>query len=108
VNLRNSPSEEELRSLIACCNDYEAHHILWVDKAGYVYISVLPEELTPAAFEESLSQLLFRYETFAQGNGYAGPSASRDNEYVMRLFGNLLRDWNLYQNASEPIYIDIW
>jgi len=108
MNLDNSPTLEELSSLLASCNDEEGHHILWVGRSGSVHITQLPEGLTPIGFEQSKPELQFRYDTFQQGNGYVGIHAAQLKDYVERIFRSLQREWNNYKDAPNPAYIDVF
>ena len=52
MNLKDNPSLDELKEMFASCNDDAGHHVLWVGKSGEVNLSVIPKDLTPAAFQE--------------------------------------------------------
>lgn len=106
MNLNRAPSIEQLKSLLAACNDEEGHHILWVSKTGEVHVSVLPEELGPIEFEESKPEMALRYETFQCGNDYVGLNAASDEELVSRLFRSLIAEWERGVGSHSVEYID--
>ncbi|MFI8981163.1 hypothetical protein [Ectopseudomonas khazarica] len=106
MNLNNTPSIEQLKSLLAACNDEEGHHILWVTKTGEVHISVLSEELGPIGFEESKPEMALRYETFQCGNDYVGLNAASDERFVSRLFRSLIAEWKPGVGNRGVEYID--
>lgn len=41
----------------------------------------------------NIDNLLFRFETLMQGNGYVGIEASNDERYVKEVFNNLKENW---------------
>jgi len=94
MNINDNPTQDQLRKLLANCNDMAGHHIVWVDRAGTVQISLLPPDLTPAMWSERLGHdLKFRLETLGCGNGYVGLAASQDEQWVGDLFRWLQRSW---------------
>jgi len=95
MNLTKSPSKDDLRALLAACDDNAGHHVIWVSHDGEVHIELLPEGLTPAHWAmQNESRIKFRYETFITGNGYVGLGASTDMKWIDTLFSLLLRDWD--------------
>lgn len=106
MNLNQTNSIDELRILLAQCNDEASHHILWVDTNGAVFISPLPDELTPVGFEESKPRMRIRYETYPCGCQYVGESAADDRNYVQELHAKLLRDWREYSDINTVMFID--
>lgn len=105
MNLNQAPSIEQLKSLLAACDDDVGHHILWVKKTGDVHISVLPENLTPAGFEETNPEMALRYETFQCGNGYVGVDAASDDDFVTDLFNRLTSKWSSGKQTQGVIYV---
>lgn len=94
MNLTKSPSKDELRVLLAACDDNAGHHCIWVSHDGEVHIELLPEGLTPSHWAMRMEpRIKFRYETFTSGNGYVGSGASEDMKWVDTLFSWLQRDW---------------
>jgi hypothetical protein len=61
---------------------------MWVDHNGEVHVSVVPEHE-----DEIRAKSKFRYETLDAGNGYVGPPAADDEEYIKRELDYLKRDW---------------
>lgn len=106
MNLNRAPSMEQLKSLLAACNDEEGHHILWVCRTGEVHVSVLPEGLGPIGFQESKPEMALRYETFQCGNDYVGLNAASDEEFVSRLFRSLIAEWEPGVGSHGVEYID--
>lgn len=106
MNLNKNPKFDELKALIEQCDDSAGHHILWVDNLGEVYISLLPEGLTPVGFEESCDEMRMRYETFTMGADYVGPNAAQDVRHVTSLFDMLMKNWPDAKGQSGVHYID--
>ncbi len=108
MNLNRRPSIEQLKSLIAACNDEEGHHVVWVTKTGDVHVSVIPEELGPIGFEKSKPEMALRYETFQCGNGYVGPGAASDEDLVSRLYRSLIAEWKPGVGSVSVDYIEVF
>ena len=106
MNMNQSPTKEELMELLAACDDKAGHHILWVNKAGDVLVTKVPEHLSPAGFEETTPQMQMRYETFQRGNGYVGKKAAKDQAWVSCMFMSLVSEWPLARESKEVEYID--
>jgi hypothetical protein len=85
MNLNADPTKEQLRELLARCDDLAGHHVLWVEREGEVRISQLPRRWPPPRFE-SPPDLQLRHETFQAGNEYVGEAAAADDEWVSKLF----------------------
>ncbi|UEP39989.1 hypothetical protein [Burkholderia sp. B21-005] len=106
MNLNKSPSIDQLRTVFAAADDEQGHHVLWVDKAGQVHLSTLPEELTPIGLEDSNPTMLMRYPTFEQGAGYVGAEAALDDELMKDVYATLLRYWKGDHIAGEVTFMD--
>ena len=95
MNLNQNPTSQQLSALLAACDDNAGTHILWVDHLGKVSISRLEDHETPAQWAARMrSQIRFRYESYAPGNGYVGPEVASDQSYVNNLLRNILNDWD--------------
>ena len=95
MNLTQAPTAKQLQALVARANDDAGHHILWVDKAGEVHLTLLPKGLMPAGWEErNKDNIHFRLESFACGNRMVGPVAATDLQHIDRLYRELLRNWD--------------
>lgn len=88
MNLKNNPTTEELANLLKPLDDQNYAHMMWVDHNGEVNISVVPEHE-----EKILAKAKFRYETLNAGNGYVGPTAAADDDYIKQELEYLKRDW---------------
>lgn len=105
MNLTNFPNREQLKTILAQCNDQTADHICWVDKTGEVQFSPLPSHLTPNGFElANKDTMKFRLETFVQNNGYVGKKAAADEQWVERLYKALTKLW---QDDFTGYYDDV-
>jgi hypothetical protein len=103
MNMNQNPTINDLAAVLRQCNDKSGHHIMWVDFAGNVRVSQVPEELTPIGFIQSLgNQVKFRYETWVRGNGYVGHAAVTDQRYLEEQLHYLKRDWA----SNQTGYID--
>lgn len=103
MNMNQNPTITDLAAILKQCDDKSSHHIMWVDFAGNVQVSQVPEELSPIGFIQTLGdQVKFRYETWVRGNGYVGPEAATDQRFLEQELKYLKRDWD--SNATG--YID--
>ncbi|HEU4411652.1 MAG TPA: hypothetical protein VFS43_40790 [Polyangiaceae bacterium] len=102
VNLAHEPTAEGLAGLLAACDDTAAHHVLWVDAAGFVHINALPDDLetSDGAYVESLGPAVrFRWEAFCRGNDYVGPAAAASEAYVANTLRLLRAQWDSDQRG---------
>jgi hypothetical protein len=106
VNLNDNPSLDELKEMFASCNDDAGHHVLWVDKSGEVNLSVIPKDLTQAAFQEETTQMQIRYEAFIQGSKYVGISASKDQSFMEKIYDNIRKNWASVEEKVVVVNID--
>ena len=84
VNVKNI-TEAIYKDMIANANDYIAHQ-LRVNWSGDVYISTI----TGA---EEIDDVKFRWESWDPGNGYVGPCAASDYEYIRQSVVSLKKCW---------------
>jgi hypothetical protein len=106
MNMQKKPSIDELKDIFSQCDDEAAHHVLWIDKSGEVFLSRLPEELTPIGFEEAKPEMQVRFETYSQGTGYVGSEAANDNKFIANVFNSLLKVWPKAKNQNRVEYVD--
>ncbi|WP_277407379.1 SMEK domain-containing protein [Lacrimispora xylanisolvens] len=84
INIKNI-TESIYKEMLANANDCISHQ-LRVDWSGDVYISTI----TGA---EEIDGVKFRWESWDPGNGYAGPCAASDHEYVKQSVASLKKCW---------------
>ena len=85
LNNENEFTLENVKKLIASKDDSQNRQ-LRVSKSGIAYIS---DEVGSV----NVDDVLFRFETLMQGNGYVGIEASNDESYVKEVFYNLKENW---------------
>jgi hypothetical protein len=90
MNLRDHPTIEQFRELLKQADDHAGHHVLWVKKNGDVELTRIPRDKTAKWFERKHPEMQLRYEMFEIGNGYVGPDAVGDDEYLSQLFDHLV------------------
>lgn len=84
INIKNI-TEAIYKDMLANANDCIEHQ-LRVDWSGDVYISTI----TGA---EEIDDVKFRWESWNPGNGYVGPFAASDHEYVRQSVASLRKCW---------------
>jgi hypothetical protein len=117
MNLDNHPTPEQLRQLLAECDDYAGHHLLWVSRNGDVHISTIQHpyvdvdsirnEPTVVRFEQEHPEMQFRCETFLRGKEYVGPEAAADDEWIPYFFDLLLSEWRKTKGSPEVAYLSV-
>lgn len=108
MNLNAPPTKEQLRQLLAPCNDLAGNHVLWVNNAGDVQLTRVAPDLPYVGFEQTHPDMLLRYETFQRGNEYVGPNAAADDEWVSELLESLRREWQKAKEKGRVEYIRLW
>ena len=84
INIKNI-TESIYKDMIANANDCISHQ-LRVDWSGNVYIS----SITGA---KEIENIKFRWESWEAGNGYVGPRAASDHEYIKQSVKSLKQCW---------------
>ena len=87
---------DNVRKLIASGND-RSHSQLRVSETGIAYLS-------DTVGGDQIDDLAFRLETFSAGRDYVGEAASRDEEWVERVYKALKDNW---PNPTST-YIDLF
>ena len=101
MNLNQNPTKEQLKAIIASCDDQAGHHMPWVDNDGNVHITLLPDDASPNIYGKMQKDAMrFRMETYCQGNNYVGPDAANDDVHVGALFDQMLALWNAGATGS--------
>jgi hypothetical protein len=101
MNLNHQPTTQQLRDLLASCDDRTASHVLWVSKMGDVEITRLPPGRSTAEFQRQHPEMQVRYETFRAGNEYVGPEAAQDEDWLAEVLANLLAAWRKAKGQPE-------
>lgn len=95
MNMNDTPTADQLRDLLAAKDDQAGNHIVWIDRSGTVHADTLDFETGPIGFEKAQgTNMLVRYPTLDQGNGYVGPDASADDRWIAQLFRELVQGWS--------------
>jgi hypothetical protein len=93
MNLNNSPTKDQLRSLFAAADDEAGHHILWIDTSGQVHLTLLDDSVVLSEFSQAYPNVRVRFEAFCIGNGYVGDEAAHDDGHVDRYYAWLVQEW---------------
>ena len=105
MNLNLKPTAQELRELLARCDDLAGNHILWVRKNGEVEITRVPLNTFVHVFEQQHPEMQLRCEMFQGGNEYVGPEAAADNEWVSQLLDSLLEHWRTGNGKMGVLHV---
>lgn len=96
INLKDPEqiTVENVRRMIASGDDSE-HSQLWVSEDGLAYVA------RGVVGDGRIEGLLFRSEeTFFAGNGYVGPEAAGDPEWVRRIYEDLKKLQKAYEDLK--------
>lgn len=104
--MNTAPTVDQLRMLFAEANDGAGHHSLWIDKAGEVHLSLIPQELSPVGFEAETPTMQVRFSTLSAGGSYVGPGAAADDKYMADTFGRLVVGWTPPFKAGQIKFVD--
>jgi hypothetical protein len=106
LNLNANPSVEQLRNLLARCDDRAGHHVLRVTRVGEVELTRLPRTYPPPEVPNPPDVQLY-YETFPAGKEYVGPEAAADEEWLSDLFASLEKEWRERRGKPDVACIDL-
>ena len=106
MNLNNHPTKEQLKDLFRVADDDAGHHIMWIDTAGEVRVTLLPKGVTVSGWERAFPSTRFRFETFCQGNGYVGPDAADDDDHVRMYFNWIMKTWAERGKVGKSEFVD--
>lgn len=106
MNMNTSPTVDQLRILFGEADDGVGHHSLWIDKAGDVHLSLIPQELSPVGFEAETPTMQVRFETLNAGGSYVGPDAAADDKYIAGTFRRLVMGWTPPFKAGRIKFVE--
>ncbi len=89
-------TKDDYRKMVANASNKKDHQ-LRVSKGGEVWMSRV-------VAAQDIEDLQFRWETYDAYNGYVGPKAASDKEYIDETYNELKWDWD---NGGSG-YIDLW
>lgn len=108
MNLNQNTTAEQLKTILAECNDRHYGHLLYVKSDGNVRIKRFFEDNDyPIWVEDNPDDILLRFEYFNKGNNYVGVIAAQNEKWVRRIFEALQQYW-LSKNLTYPDYIDVY
>ncbi len=100
MNLDENPTKQQLRELIATCDDWAGSHVLWVTDQGGVQITTVPYGTPLRDFIRAHPEMRMHYVAFEPGNEYTGPEAAERDEWIDELFENLVTEWG--KSRGQP------
>lgn len=103
MNMKMHPTIEEFRNFLAGCNG-EPHHVLWLDESGEVYLTGLPDNMVPVAWDSAgADHIRFALGIFVRVVGACELQSVQNEEWVRRLYQDLTRFWTLHQQARQGV-----
>ncbi len=107
MNLNSNPTPQQLRQLLAQCEDTAGNHVVWVKKSGEVDVTRISSDLSPSKFRQNHPDMQMRCETFMAGNEYVGPDAAANDEWVSELLDRLVSEWQTAKGKPDVAYIPV-
>lgn len=105
MNLNDNPSMNQLKNILASCDDQAGKHFVWVSHEGNVSIDLIPHDISFGEYLETINNhLQFRFPCYIQGNGYVGVDAANTNIWVSTLFNDLLHHWSNNSSGFQDSY----
>lgn len=94
-------NREELKALLANGDDSVTNSLI-IDFDGYLKLKNIDNSGDIIAY----SSYAVRNESYDAGNGYVGQNF--DDEYINKLYLNLLDEWSLHLQSGRSLYIDYY
>lgn len=107
MNLNDNPTKEQLAELLRACDDRAGRHVLWVDRAGDVFVTPVPGDDLPA-FVASRPDVKMWLREFAAGEGFVGPGAADDVGWVEDLFLAVTQEWPKARRRPQVVAVEDW
>jgi hypothetical protein len=96
LNNPNDLTRERVRGLIGSGDDSK-YSQLRVSNDGRAYISYV-------IGAEEIDDLCFRLKTWSAGNGYVGPDAAKDEDWIDRVYEVLRENWPNPKSSHIAVY----
>ena len=93
MNLDYNPTLDQLKLLVASVDDTQDSHIMYVNKTGEVRLAVFRVDTSVGAEYANEDTLQFILDTFLINEGYTGPQAALDPEWMEELLWELTEHW---------------
>lgn len=82
MNMNDNPTANQLAELLGAQDDGAGEHVLWIDDAGHVHMSL-----------HAGPNVRIEYAPFEAGVGFVGPDAALDPEIVGDLLASVVEQW---------------
>lgn len=92
MNMNDNPTANELAELLGAQDDRAGEHVLWIDEAGHVHMSL-----------HAGPNVRVEYAPFEAGVGFVGADAALDRELVGDLLASLVEQWASAATAPPGI-----
>ena len=107
LDLTKNPSEQEFIQMLASRDDTKCDHVIWISDTGKLFITPLTNNVLANQLESHHQDMLCRFETLGRGNGYVGPDAAKDKEYVAEYFAHILKAWRVRHSGYISAFVEI-
>ena len=89
MNLFNNPTPDQLKEMIAACDDLHNYYDIIVNDEGEVFIM-----LTVQSSIEMLNEFRFYFRALLRGRNTIGKEAAQNQSYIRQLFNDLVFCFN--------------
>lgn len=101
MKMNESATADQLRTLIASMDVQTGHHIVCISKSDVMPVDTLDVDIGPMVFEKKhLGDMLFRYQTLDQRNGYVEAKAAVNDSWIARLLRELVQGWTERETST--------
>lgn len=91
------PSIAQLKEVIASGDDSRLNSLVLKKTGEFELLDItgrLPSEVI-------YPDVVGRFETFADGNGYVGPDAAGDDDFISNMFNDMMELWKIYRKTGK-------
>ena len=96
IDLTRPFTKDDVRALLASVDDSQNWQ-LRVRKDGSAFLSA-------DVGANKLDGILFRLETWDVGNGYVGPNAAADDDFVQRIYSVLNKNYPVPKSSYSDVF----
>lgn len=101
MKMNDSPTADQLRTLIAPMDVQAGHHIVWIDKSDAMHVDTADVDTGPIPFEKKhRGDMLFRSPMLDQRIGYVEPKAAVNVSWIARLLRELVQGWTERETST--------
>lgn len=87
--MKEKITHEDLVKLLTTAVDDAGNHVLWIDEDFHIHLHLLGEGVNSDEFAQSQPSMIAKVQTLTASNGYVGPEAANDKNWITCLLSCL-------------------